>query len=63
MVAHNYLKQESLQHTILGPFSPQDMKHLKLDISPGTQLTNIYVKCAFRVISVHPDDRPLLGML
>ena len=118
MVVHDYLKQESLQHNVLGPFSPQDMKHLNihiskfgvipkkhapgkwrliidlsspdnhsvndgidpaftslsytrieqvaqavLDLGPGTQLAKIDVKSAFRVIPVHPDDRPLLGML
>ena len=33
MVVHDYLKQESLQHTVLGPFSTQDMKHLNIHIS------------------------------
>ena len=33
-----------------------------LELGPGAQLAKIDVKSAYRVIPVHPDDRPLLGM-
>ena len=117
-VIQDYLEQESSQQTNLGPFCPQDMKHLSihtskfgvipkkhapgkwrlivdlsspdnhsvndgidpaltslsytrieqvvqtvLDLGPGAQLAKIDVKSAFRVMPIHPDDRPLLGML
>ena len=116
-VIQDYLKQESQQHTILGPFLPQDIQHLGvhtskfgvlpkkhapgkwrlildlsspdnhsindginpaltsltytrveqvaqavLELGQGTQLAKIDIKSAFRIIPVHPDDRPLLGM-
>ena len=117
-VVTDYLKQESLQQTVLGPFVRQDLQHLKIHVSkfgvipkkhtpgkwrlivdlsspenrsvndgidptlcslsytrveqvaravlelgPGTQLAKIDIKSAYRIIPVHPDDRPLLGML
>jgi hypothetical protein len=33
-----------------------------LELGPGTQLAKIDVKSANRIIPVHPDDWPLLGM-
>ena len=32
-------------------------------LGPGAQLAKIDVKSAYRIVPVHPDDRPLLGML
>ena len=34
-----------------------------LELGPGTQLAKIDIKSAYRVVPVHPDDCPLLGML
>ena len=34
-----------------------------LELGPGTQLAKIDIKSTYRIIPVHPDDRPLLGML
>lgn len=34
-----------------------------LELGPGTQLAKIDIKSAYRIIPVHPDDRPLLGMI
>ena len=34
-----------------------------LELGPGAQLAKIDVKSAYRVIPVHPDDQPLLGMI
>ena len=33
------------------------------ELGPGAQLAKIDVKSAYRIVPVHPDDRPLLGML
>ena len=34
-----------------------------LELGPGAQLAKIDIKSAYRVIPVHPDDWPLLGMV
>ena len=31
-------------------------------LGPGSRLAKINIKSAYRIIPVHPDDRPLLGM-
>ena len=117
-IVQDYLTQESIHKTLLGPFLPQDIQHLGvhtskcgvipkkhtpgkwrliidfsspenhsvndgidatltsltytrveqvaqavLELGPGTQMAKIDIKSAFRIIPVHPDDRPLLGML
>ena len=33
-----------------------------LELGPGAQLAKIDIKSTYRIIPVHPDDRPLLGM-
>ena len=33
------------------------------ELGPGAQLAKIDVKSAYRIVPVHPDDRPPLGML
>ena len=33
-----------------------------LDIGPGAQLSKLDIKDAYRIVPVHPDDWPLLGM-
>ena len=34
-----------------------------MELGPGTQLAKLDDKSAYRIIPVHPDDRPLLGMV
>lgn len=33
-----------------------------MDLGPGALLAKIDIKSAYRIIPVHPSDRPLLGM-
>ena len=35
---------------------------LELHVGPSAQLAKIDIKNAYRIILVHPDNRPLLGM-
>ena len=37
------------------------IKHI-LTLGPGALLAKIDIKSAYRIVPVHPDDRPLLGM-
>ena len=46
------------------------MQYAKLDnavqvircLRPGTQLAKMDLKNAYRIVPIHPEDRPLLGM-
>ena len=40
----------------------QDVIKQIMDIGPGALLAKIDIKSAYRIIPVHPSDRPLLGM-
>ena len=40
----------------------EDVAREILSLGKGTLLAKIDVKSAYRIVPVHPDDRPLLGM-
>ena len=40
----------------------QDVIKQIMDLGPGALLVKIDIKSAYRIIPVHPSDRPLLGM-
>ena len=43
--------------------SVDDITQTILDLGCGAELAKIVIESAYRIVAVHPDDRPLLGML
>ena len=52
----------SMSSSALTYIKVDDVIEQVLRLGPGSMLAKMDVESAYRIVPVHPDDRPLLGM-